>query len=355
MRKLATLTAAAALAVGFGGVANADPYADSVAAHTDVAPLADPCCGNPATARGAPDAAGGNLGDFTGFVSLTTLDDLTLDFDDNLCFEDGTAADDLTVFEYLDAAETFTAAIGLQGGVLSAPVAGISNTGEMLDFSGVAPGAVFNRVEILSTSDGGVSLGADIDAVQCLATLDVLDITKALETSANVTGDDTGSDDDIFIGINAQQHKAFSIEIVNNTGIDFAFAGLTFMDTVPSEFDIDSLTVDNLTGADDAGECTASFDEHTNNSNSGKEQLKPDFISIDAGGLDDGEFCTITVEVETDLKKGGTRPGRGRSPVFTPTECPDGGVILNDGVVVILDATGAVIFSDDDTLALICD
>ncbi len=41
MKQLAKFTAAAVLFVGFGvsGVANADPYADSVAAYTDVAPL----------------------------------------------------------------------------------------------------------------------------------------------------------------------------------------------------------------------------------------------------------------------------------------------------------------------------
>lgn len=162
-------------------------------------------------------------------------------------------------------------------------------------------------------------------------------------------------------GPDVQQFKAFTIEITNNTGIDGGLAGLTFIDAVPAEWDLDGfggeeaespvpgngICVDfacdgvEVLVISDSG-CTATGAEHTNSGKSGKPQLQPEIITIDASGLDDTDSCTIKVWVMTD----DDHPGKGKNPTWTPTSCP---VTLNDGVKVF-DASMNLLLQDDDSL-----
>ena len=131
---------------------------------------------------------------------------------------------------------------------------------------------------------------------------------------------------------------------------------------MPAEFDVTSISVDNTTGAGDDGqdECVVSSSEPTkiacNIGGKKKQKLAPDFITItadNAGGLADGEFCIVTVNVTTDVHHGG-----GQSPTFTPTSCPIGTptfdrIVLNEGVQVF-DSSMNLLLQDDDSLDLDC-
>ena len=220
MRKLFTLTAAAlALAVfGFAipSQTRADVYADEVdnIAPTNVSALT--CCDDPDDALGAPDAAGGNTGNFTGFVTIENTGILTLNFKDNLCFEDGNGASpDLRVHEYLGDTENFTVAVGLDGGALSATVAGNGQAaangspGELIELNPVAAGAFFNQIQITSLNDIGTAPGTDIDAVECFFILDIADIVKDFADNP-VDPDDLDEIDVIEKGDFTVQHKAFT-------------------------------------------------------------------------------------------------------------------------------------------------
>jgi hypothetical protein len=76
--------------------------------------------------------------------------------------------------------------------------------------------------------------------------------------------------------------------------------------------------------------------EHTNNSNKGKKML-PDIITMTAGGLADGDSCTIKVWVMTEKE---------HKKTFAPTDCP---VTLNNGVKVF-DASMNLLLQDDSSL-----
>lgn len=357
LAKLCSASGALALAFALAAPAAADDYADSVVDSAGI--TGEACCNDPADALGAPDA----VSTTSGFVTIEDGGFLTLDFDDNLCFEDGSTAPDLRVHEQLDADETFTVSVGLQSGTLSGSVAGESETGEELDFFGVAPNSLFNRARLDSTSNGGTVPGVDVDAMECLFTLDQADIKKDF---ADNPLDTTGVEDEIYAGLDEPQFKAFTITITNDTGVDEAFVGLTFFDVVPAEWDLSPDSEDAFVGSDgnsdgvqvtdasDAlGDCAVeSAEEHTSNGQGNK--LKPEFISLSAEGLADGESCTFTVWVETDQDQ----PGKGRAknrgqgsgnPDFTPTSCP---VTLNDGVRV-LDSSGVTLFEDDDSLIFV--
>ncbi len=373
MRTLVSLlTAAAIAAFGFTGTAFADPFADAavlVFPAGDDCPTAGGDCDtsgddgdNGADALAAPDHTqhGGGDGTISAFTSLgfntnTNLGGvLTLDFLDNACLN--LAGNDLQVFE-VSHGETYDIDVGIINGTLANVAA--AATGDALVNAGVA----FNRVEITALSGETVPLaGADIDAIQCLSPLDVADIVKDTVSHSDDTG--TGHTDDkdtVFFGLNTQQFKAFTITITNNTGIAGGLSGLTFIDATGAEWDLDPAEEFDVNACDgtpevcdgvdvtsepSAGDCTATGVEHTTQGKSGKEKLQPDIITVTAGGLDDGESCTITAWVMTDLKKGGTRPGRGNSPMFAPTDCP---VPLNDGVKVF-DASMNLLLQDDDDL-----
>lgn len=368
MRKLFTLTAAAlALAVfGFAtpSQTRADVYADEVAGSSGVSALV--CCDDPDDALGAPDAVGTGTGDFAGFVTIENTGTLTLDFNDNVCLEDGdNASPDLRVHEYLGDTENFTVAVGLQGGALSATVNGIGESAadgdpdELIELNGVAAGAFFNQTRITSLNDIGTAPGTDVDAVECFFTLDLADIVKDYA----VHGNDGGTFDEIDQtspdGFDDQQFKAFTIVITNNTGVDGGLSGLTFIDVVPAEFDLDPVEEDvvnscdsngevcdgvDVTAADeDVADCTAIGAEGgAKGKGKGNQKLAPDVVTMTAGGLDDGDSCTITVWVMTD----DDHPGQGNNPTWTPTSCP---VTLNDGVKVF-DGSFNLLLQDDDTL-----
>lgn len=386
MRKLTTLTAAAALAVGFGygGAASADPYADAavlVYPAGDDCPTAGGFCDtsgddgdNGADALGMDDSDehSGAVGTNAAYTSLGFNTDtglggvLTLDFTDNACLN--LTGDDLQVFE-VSHGENYRVDVGIIPGALVTVAASV--TGDALVNAGVA----FNQVRITALdSVVNTTMGADIDAIECLSPLDVTDITKAFEDHV----DDAGNNDEINItgvAFDAQQFKAFSIEITNNTGTNGGFAGLTFIDVVPAEFDLDSdaedfdndstinndcadNTCDGVEVTVNAADCTATGAEHTNNGN-GPAKLQPDIITIDASGLDDTESCEITVWVMTD----DDQPGKGRNktnngqgpgnPDYTPTSCQDTTIVLNDGVKVF-DASMNLLLQDDDSLELTC-
>lgn len=343
MRKLATLTAAAALAVGvgFGGAAWADDAADTVGASN----INDASCGG----GNCPGSANDMLGPPDGtWASLGHGGSVVLNFDDNLCFIVN-ASNDVTVTE-IGVVEGYAVDVGLQGGALSGnPVNAAGTAAINLDATGLA---FFNKIEITddAIASGSGSTGADIDAVECTSTLDVADIDKVFADHAN-DPDDPDEVDQTTVGAgDVRQFKAFVITITNNTGTDGGLAGLTFIDVVPAEWDLDPA----FGGGDGvlvtAGACTATGAEHTNNGN-GPAKLQPDIITITGMTEDDEASCTIKVWVTTDSD----HPGKGRAnknpngrgnPDFTPTSCP---VTLNDGVKVF-DASMNLLLQDDSSL-----
>ena len=368
MRTLVTFLAVAAIAAfGLAGTAQADEFADEVdGTPTNVSALT--CCDDPDDALGGPNASGTNTGNFAGFVTIELNGILTLNFKDNLCFEDGNGASpDLRVHEFLGDTETFTVAVGLDGGALSSTVAGNGQSavngspGELIELNPVAAGAFFNQVQITSLNNIGAAPGTDIDAVECFFTLDQLDIEKDFA----VNPQDGGVFDEIDVRVKGetgaafQQFKAFTIKITNDTGINNAFTGLTFFDAVPAEYDLDPTGEDlandstinavcadgNCNGiAEDAnGKCTVTADvpqgaKAGHGGNKLLTKLEPELLSIDASALLDTEMCTTTVYVKTDLGA--------HKKMFTPTSCP---VDLNSGVKVF-DALKNLLLQDDDQL-----
>ena len=113
---------------------------------------------------------------------------------------------------------------------------------------------------------------------------------------------------------------------------------------MPGEFDITAVTPDNsnVNLALRDGCDNVSFAEHK----PGKK-LSPDKITWDVE-LAAGESCTLDVDVETSRKN--TSP---KKVNWAPTECPAGGVVLNEGVEVS-DANGDTILIDDSSLVLTC-
>lgn len=357
-----TATAAAALLVGFGlaaGPAWADQYADEV--ESFALPNED-CLVSGGTcdvsgdnndkgedALGAPDFVSGDNTTFTALGFDTDTEEggvLVLNFTDNVCL-DG-AGDDVEVTE-AGARERYNVEVGMQGDPLTF-------IGEFSGTDSADAGGTFNQISMEAThTRGGNNDGADIDAVECLYTLDPVDISKdfAANPLDTLENDGTGFDDQIFAGVDDQQFKAFTITITNNTGIDDAFDDLIFFDVAPAEWDAspesEAADDDGDGGGDGiaviSGNCTASIDEHQSSGGGNGNKLKPEFITIDAGDLDSGESCAVKVWVETD----GDHPGRGNSPDFTPTSCP---VTLNDGVRG-MDNSGNILLEDDDSLVFV--
>jgi len=371
MRSLAALLCTTALALSFAGPVNADPYADS-----GNLVLPDPSCltaggtcdvtgddndgGSDAT--GAPDhtqhsGANGTNTAWTslGFDSNTTSGGvLTLDFTDNVCL-DGEGGD-LQVFE-VSHGETYDVAVGLASGSPLNIASGATGDA-ILDAN--SAGGFFNRVVITALDGEGATSGADIDAVQCSYTLDQADIVKAF--AANPLDND--AQDEIFVMVKGQttiQHKAFTIEITNNTGILGGLAGLNFVDAVPAEYDLDPDAESPTGDAQDDncadGACDGIAHEldgtpicpvvATRNQGAGKgknanNKLEPELLSIAAGNLGDGESCTNTVYVKTE---------QAHKKSTTPTSCP---VDLNSGVKVF-DSVMNLLLVDDDKLLFVTD
>ncbi len=146
------------------------------------------------------------------------------------------------------------------------------------------------------------------------------------------------------------------------TGANSAFNGLTFFDAVPAEYDLDPTgedlandsTINNICAdgscngiAEDAnGKCTVTADvpqgaKAGHGGNKLLTKLEPELLSIDASGLSDGEMCTTTVYVKTDLGA--------HKKMYTPTSCP---VDLNSGVKVF-DALKNLLLQDDDQLIFV--
>ncbi len=390
MRQLVTLTAAVALVTAFGFVGAADAthpgpsrYADSVASFvTDEAVLPGPhgpnagCGAGDGTgielnALGAEDAAAIGCG-IVGTISLGSgitlgTGSITVEFTDNFAVADGTGADDLTVYDghsFGVADETALVSVSVDGvtfvGVGTAinnPAASLGPFANDFDLDGAIPFVKFVRI----INQGGVlgSPGFDVDAIEALNSFGTGDIVKAFADHS----DDGDDPDEIFQtssgGFDDQQFKAFTITITNNTGVDGGLSGLTFIDVVPAEFDLDPLEENDVNGcsgnaevcdgvdvtaADDAlTDCTATGAEGgAKGKGKGNQKLAPDVVTMTAGGLDDGDSCTITVWVTTD----DDQPGRGRNPDWTPTSCP---VTLNNGVKVF-DASMNLLLQDDDSL-----
>jgi len=355
MRTLATLLAAAAIAgFGFTGTAFADPFADPPAEN--LVTFGDVTGDN---GDGGLDATGpdnGDASDITTFTSLgfdgTDGGTLILRFTDNVCLNG--ANPDFTVFE-VGAAEPYNVSVGLVSCKLKSAGSGVGDTNLN------SPVAAFNRISITATGDlTGDTSGPDIDAVECLYTLDQADIVKAFADNPQ----DGGALDEIDVRVKGQtaggdqQFKAFTIKITNNTGINTGFAGLTFFDAVPAEYDLDpdgespSLLATNNDCADgvcngiaeDAnGKCTVTADVPNgakvgHGGNKLRSKLEPELLSIDASALMIGEMCTTTVFVKTDLGD--------HKKMYTPTSCP---VDLNSGVKVF-DALKNLLLQDDDQL-----
>lgn len=344
-----------------GGV-ESDPYADEVASFVlPPAPPNDDCLVGGGTcdtttddddqgadALDAPDNdeaghGGGSSGVSTytslGFDSDTLVGGiLTLNFTDNTCLDGG--GDDIQIFE-VSHGETYDVDVGIAGESLAnidSDVSGDASLGSSV--------AVFNQVSLEATSGGAVGTdGPDIDAAECLNNL-AFGPDHIEKTNTGLTEIDVGVDV-------AQTGFEFTITIWNNTGSDDGLDGLIFRDVVPGEFDLDP----PVAPLDDNG-CTAELNHPAGAVKKNLEKLEPEFIDIDAGGLLNGQSCTITVGVATDSKDF----PRGRSPGFTPTSC-DTTIVLNEGVEVFLDdgdTEGEVdkndtpLFVDDDSLELTC-
>lgn len=363
MRRLVSLAASTILAVNvaFIGRAGADEFADAV----DDFQLPDPGClvaGGTCDVTGddndggvdALDAPDGDVSDNTTFTSLGFDTDLSrggtlvLDFTDNVCLDDGSAAVDFTIDEVAGVDEDYSVEIGQQGETLTAlSVDGLGTTS--FDNEGVAS---FNQVKMTALGNAVTDPtgGADIDAVTCLNSLDfgTAHVVKGdlSPTTINITSKD---------GFDAQQSFDFTITISNPEDEDLS--GLVFSDVLPAEFDVSSVDVDN-TNAPVGGGCAASSAEHTNQGKSGKAKLQPDIVTFVADLADD-ESCDILVTAVTD----DDHPGGGQSPTWTPTSCPSSGmIVLNEGVEVFedVDMSGTVskgdvrLFQDDDSLELTC-
>ncbi|WP_057830389.1 hypothetical protein [Colwellia sp. TT2012] len=327
--------------------------------------------GDVTNALGEPDDTN------AGYVNLPLDSWVTVNFD-HYCFETGDGPADITVYEYLGT-EPFTVAVGMQGGSLSDPVAGYGNNGEMVDLSAVASGAIFNQAMIISTSNGGVVPGLELDAVECLSSFVASDITGDISKMFvynPLDGNDNTEMKNIYIrekDDDTLQHKAFSITIANNSGLGDAWAGLIFTDAVPAEFDLDAAAeafMDGVTDndndgdfddeedCDDGAKCngivivvtddTVSGDvptcdveaSRTNGAMKGKnagKKLEPELLNITTTLAAD-DSCTITVYVVTDKAD--------HKKSATPTSCD---VELNSGVKVF-DGLMNFLFLDDDQL-----
>ena len=205
--------------------------------------------------------------------------------------------------------------------------------------------------------------GMDLDSIEALTSLSVDDIEKAFADNPR----DGGFMDEIDVRVKGetdaahQQFKAFTITITNNTGVDNAFTGLIFFDAVPAEYDLDPEGEDRADASDDNvcddsdcngiaedanGKCTVTADipngaKPGHGGDKGRSKLEPELLSIDASGLLDGDNCTTTVYVMTDLGD--------HKKMYTPTSCP---VDLNSGVKVF-DVTRNLLLQDDDQLVFV--
>ncbi len=319
-----------------------------------------------ADALEAPDSTdhGGSDGTVSSFTSLGYNSDtgdggiLTLNFTDNTCLDGN--GNDIKIYE-VSHGETFDVEIGIQGGSLANIDIDVNGTTSEAGLSadGVTP---FNQVRLEATSGGAAGVdGPDIDAAECLNTLDFG--TAHIEKAFAVHGEDEDDPNEIFQvtrwnGID-EQYKAFEITITNNTGIDGGLSDLIFFDVVPAEWDLDDMEEDEVNGCGENSEvcdgvdvvaadgnltdCTATGVEHTNSGKSGKAQLQPELITITADGLGNGDSCTIKVWVVTD---------KAHKKTFTPTSCP---VTLNDGVEVLHDTLTPGVVTSEDVLLFIDD
>ena len=325
MRILPTLTAAAALlaAFGFAGTAMADPNADVVESFTTVT-------GSVGDGTEATDGVNGNatsLG-FDGGAGA-----LVLRFTDNTCLT-VSAQDDVTVTEISSTPDSYSIAVGLIGQNLVTDGTGTGTTS--FDVSTAAPFA-FTRIGLTATSDNdGDNSGAEIDDVTCLNNLafGTDHINKAVTAGGPsiVINSKNGAD--------AVQFFSFEIVITNPDGADLS--SFNFHDTVPGEFDILAVTPDNTASTTNPGCTNVAFAEHK----PGKK-LSPDKITWDVD-LAMGESCTLDVDVETAQKNNSAKKVN-----FAPTECPAGGVVLNEGVEVH-DVNDELILIDDTSLVLTC-
>ncbi len=287
----------------------------------------------------APDFIWSPLGVFEG-----TPGKVTLGFTDNICFADGTAADDVSAIGLgFGACESFRVNIGAT--TLSPSVVTCDNTTPRSHpFNYAMPaGTMFMDMEIegLSPAGSGAILGdgADFDAAECHFTLSASDIYKEFEVNPLDTDESveiiTREKGDMTI-----QHKAFSITLENNTGMAGAdtFANLIIKDAVPAEYDLDPAAEDfryggtnncddgNCDGIDHGNGilCIVTTSRNNGASANGKNgnKLEPELLDIDASGLNNTESCTVTIYVRTDV---------GHKKSATPTSCP---VNLNSGVKV---------------------
>ncbi len=362
--------------MGFAGTAQADEFADAVESFTPptgcktttAAGNGNDCDisgddgDNGTDALGPDDGAAGNDTTFTSLGFTNDFDNnggnglqplggvLILTFTDNFCV-DGLNPD-FTVFE-VGAGE---GGVDEDYDVTVGPGAGTAAGSGTGDTNFNSPVNAFNRITITATDgeETNPTGGPDIDAVECLASFEFTDIEKDF---ADHPGD-PDSEDEIDQtspgGPDIQQFKAFTITITNNTGVDGGLAGLTFIDVVAAEFDLDPDPDAQGDGGDQDGvevtdadgaltDCTATGAEGgAKGKGKGNQKLAPDVVTMTAGGLDDGDSCEVTVWVTTD----DDHPGKGNNPTWTPTSCP---ITLNDGVKVF-DASMNLLLQDDDSL-----
>lgn len=184
-----TLTALTTLAVvfGYGGAAQADPYADGWVSFNPVSPGTNVDGSSLSTfsdgdtdgidAIGAPDW-GGSFSQATvlGFDAATEGGTLVLEFLNNVC-QDG-PGNDLKIYEAVGSTSSFgnesgTVQISNDGGQTFVDIGSVNPTdGYELDVAGALPD--FDQVRLQATDSAGLNTaaGMDIDAIECLNSVD---------------------------------------------------------------------------------------------------------------------------------------------------------------------------------------
>jgi hypothetical protein len=271
-------------------------------------------------------------------VAVGNAGTLIVQFTDNTCLDD--AGNDFTVTE-IPIDEQYDVSVGLIGPGQGLTFVGTGDGTTTFDLAGAV--ASFNRMSLTDKNQiigNPLNPGAEIDAVECLNSFEL----GTAHIQKTLTGLTT-----IQVGVNFKQRFFFDIIISNPSGEDLT--DIEFEDVVPAEFDVFDSSSSN-----DA-DCTVSHAEGgAKGKGKGNQKLAPDVITIVPVGLTIGETCTISVTIDTD----DDHPGKGNSPDFTPTSCPGGEIVANEGVKVF-DTMGTettdddvVLFIDDDSLTLTC-
>lgn len=148
------------------------------------------------------------------------------------------------------------------------------------------------------------------------------------------------------------------------------------LDKDAEDFDNDSTVNDDCADgicdgvASDSADCVVTPSRAPGANKKGKDKLEPEFLTIEVDSFDNGDMCTITVWVNTDVN-----PGKHTPDIFEPTSCAffedageseildDSGkpihdwIALNDGVKVFHPINGDLVIGPTGSIQLnpLCD